>query len=364
MKTQIRIFLLAAFTFLVGGLMAGATGFNPAAGGAVLMVASLFVPQAQGSLLSAIQITELTTKLGEYFRKDKGGIINELLLGMDIGDRFEMWDDCKDEVPLPNLSITDLIKPANDTTFSGTANALAFGARILKVRRYKVDLLLVPNVLEKTWLGKYRQKGSNPMDLPFEAFIMQYITERVHENMRMKALFAGVYNAGGTTPGAVMDGVLKLIADEITATNITPVVTGAITNANVIDKLEQVYDSLGEAYKASETQMLVNPTIFDWYTRKYRLDYGANTDYSGMPAGMFRLDGTSCVVKREPGLGASQRVICTPVSNLVYGVDSFSEENNIRVQEFERTIKLMIDAKAGVQFKEIHGRALAVSNQA
>jgi len=222
----------------------------------------------------------------------------------------------------------------------------------------------VPGALEKSWLGAYKQKGSKAFDMPFEAFIMQHITERVHSNLRLKAVFGGVYNAAGTTPGAIMDGLLKVVADEITATNIAPVVTGAITSANVIDKLEQTYDALGEAYKNVPTQMLVNPTIFDWYVRKYRSTYGVNMDYAGMQKGEVMLDGSMCSIKREPGMGTSGRVICTSTENIVYGVDTFGEENDIRSQEFDRTIKLFIDAKSGVNFKEVHGRALAVNDQA
>lgn len=362
MKKFLNLFASLVVLAFTGLLLSTVSGIS-----INLIIPVLFIlammPKAQGVLFSALDITALNTALGAYFRKDKGVLISEMLLGMNLEDRMEIWDDCKDEVPLPNLGIDDLVKPANDTTFSGTASSLNFDARILKVRKWKVDLLIIPGDLEKSWLGAYMKKGSNAYDIPFEQYIMNHIIAKVHENLRLKAIFKGVYNGAGTAPADIMNGLLKLIVDEITATTITPVVTGAITAANVIDKVELVYDALGEAYKAVPTQMLVNPTIFDYYVRRYRSTYGVNMDYKGMANGEVNIDGSLCTIKREPGFGASQRMVCTPKSNIVYGVDSLGEENNIKTQEFERTIKLMIDAKSGIQLKEVHARALAVNDQ-
>jgi hypothetical protein len=373
MKSFKNIFLLASIAlsmvigYAVSSIVSAASGAPIEGVFTVLAVGSLalhFGFRETGILASAFDISALNTALGAYFRKGKDGLFSEMLMGMGIEDRMEIWDDCKDEVILPNLGIDDLVKPANDTTFSGSSSSLNFGARTLKVRKWKVDLLLVPGALEKSWLGAYKQKGSDAYDMPFEQYIMNYIGKKVQENIRMKALYAGVYNSGGTAPADIMDGLLTLIAAEITATNITPVATGAVSLATIIDDAEATYDALGEAYKAVETQMLLSPTLFDWYVRKYRSTYGVNMDYTGMAMGKVRLDGTLCTIVREPGFGSSQRIVVTPKSNIVYGVDLIGEENNIKSQEFERSIKLMIDAKSGIQLKEIHARALAVNDQA
>lgn len=365
MKTRMKLFFAVFATFLLGAIAAPAAALPAFVGGVGLTAVISLVPSIPGAIFTSVDITELNTALGAYFRKDANVLIREALLGMDgITDRMDVWDDVKDEVPLPNLSVTDLIKPANATAFSPTSNALKFGARMLKARAWKVDLQIVPQDLVRSWLGKYSGKGSDPHAMPLEQYIWEYVQQKIQENLRLQSLFKGVYNGAGTTPVDVMDGILKIVADEITATNITPVATGAVSSANVIEKIEATYDALGEAYKSSETQALVSPTLFDWYVRQYRATYGGNNDYTGMANGSVRLDGTMCTVKREPGLGTSQRIIvCTP-DNITYGVDSFSDANTIKTQEFDRTIKVLIDAKSGVQFKEIGANALAVNDQA
>lgn len=328
----------------------------------LVMTASAFVqPQITMNLGSSIDITELATKLGDYFREHRDVLVSETLLSDDFRDRFEVMDGVGDEVPLPNLSITSIVKPANPLTFSPTSNALKFGARTLKVRGMKIDLQLVPEVLMKTWLGKLK-KPDDILQMPFEAFVMNYIMEKAREDIYLNAIYSGVYNAAGTTPGATMNGYKKIIADEITATNITPVVTGAISSTNIIDKVEQTYDALGEAYKGKPSEMKAAPVLFDWYNRRYRGEHGANNNYEGMKRGRVLIDGTNCELVREPALAGSQRLICTPKENMVWG--SNSKDFVFDFQKFERTIKVLGDFKGGVEFKEIHARALAVNDQA
>lgn len=361
-------------TLMVGFVLTALTGIPLAAGQAVAFGGAI-MPKVANAAMSSISITDLNTELGAYLRENKDILIADTLLDVPFEDKFEVWDDVKDEAPMPSLSITNIVKPGLDkTTFSPTANALAFGARILKVRDCKVDLTLVPQVLEKTWLGYKNRKGSggeNQFQMPFEEFIMRHIIAKAKEDIHLNAIYRGAYNAAGTTPGATMDGLLEIISDEITATNLTATVTGAITSANVNEKLLLVYDALGEAYKNKPTQMLVNPTIFDWYVRQYNPIVNSSlvrNDVNGLATtpllNSFPLFGTNCVLKREAGLGASQRVICTPMENMVYGVDSMSDSGDIMTQVHDRTIRLYIDFKSGVNFKQVNDDCLTVSDQA
>jgi hypothetical protein len=311
--------------------------------------------------MSAIDISKLTDTLGAHCQEHRDELVTEILLDESLDAKFEVMDEITDELPLPNLEVGDLIKPADPVNFTPTSNALKFGAEVLKVRGIKADLLLIPQVLEKTWLGKLKS-AKNPLELPFEAFIMTYIGQKVKENLHLQGLFKGEYDAAGTTPIDTLDGFLKLVADAITASKITPIVTGVITKTNVIDKLELVYDGLGDAYKAIPTQMKVAPTIYDWYNRAYRTTFGGNNNYNGMPGKVF-LDGTNCELVREPGMSGSQRVMASVKENFVYGCDT-SSGFNLDIQKFNRSIKLLIDFKAGVQFKQYSSKALAVNDQA
>jgi len=365
MKKKILLSVAIFATFLLGATFAVAAGVPAFLGGAGLTTVISLMPSVQGTLVTSVDITALEAALGAYTRKDKGILVRRMLLGMEgISDRMDVWDDVKDEAPLPSLTVTELIKPADAENFTPTPNGVVFDARMLKVRPWKVDLQIIPQNLYRSWLGKHVKQGSDIYDVPFEQFIMEEIIKRVQNDLRMRALFNGVYNGSGTAAVDVMTGVHRLIADEITAGEINPVATGVITKTTTIDAVEATHDGLSEDYKNTTTQAMVGPTLFAWYVRDYRLRYGGNMDYLGMAKDSVYIDGTNCILKKEPGMGTSQRIIvCTP-DNLTYGVDSLSDENNIVIEKEKRALNIMVDAKSGVDFKEVHGDALAVNDQA
>ncbi len=323
------------------------------------------------AMASAVNLDDLNTTLGDYCRENKDILISELVNDPRLADRFEVMDDIKDEMPLPNMTISDdFVKPGDAENFTPTSDVIKYNARILKVRDCKVDLLIVPAHYEKTFLGKYKKQGSNKTDIPFEQFLFQQIILKARRAMHLLAIYKGVYNASGTTTASTMNGFLKIISNEITAGKITPVVTGALTSTNVIDKLLLTYDALGEEYKDEGVQMKVNSTMFDWVYRKFNpitnptLVATQNlADAEASKVNYLTLPGANCILVRETGLGTSQRVITSRKDNLVFGCDSLGEDANIETQRFNRTIKIMIDWKAGVEFKEIHSKALAVNDQ-
>jgi len=176
----------------------------------------------------------------------------------------------------------------------------------------------------------------------------------------LKALFKGVNNPAGTTSADLFDGYLKTIADEITASNVTPVATGAITSTNVIEKLQMVYDAMGEEQKGKKINMHVNSKIFDWVTRSY----GLMTNRSVMvkdvadaalaqPLQAVPLDGTNAILYREPGLGTSQRVTSTVAGNAHLGYYGKPESMDFEIQKENLTLKLIMTFKAGANFATV-----------
>lgn len=350
--------------FLAG--TAASAGLAPALSiPAALLVATFGGNMGGITTAAAIDYTDLASSLGAYYRQNDDGIMSQLMLGLDVQDRITIFDGVKDEMPLVHSVTGDLVKPGGDpTSFSATSNAFDLQPRTLKVRPWKIDLTFYPQLMERQWFGYLKANGSDPTELPFAEFFFNEITKKANENIRVSALFEGAYNGSGTTPADIFDGFNHIIADEITATNITPVTTGVVSASTIIDDVEEVYDNLHEAAKGVAGQILVSPTLFSWYVRLYRSTHGANANYNGMAMNEVVLDGTQYVLKSEPGLAGSQRIIATTVENLVYGVDTAGEENAIRVEQNRRAIDVMVDAKAGAQLRDISTRALSVNDQA
>lgn len=318
--------------------------------------------------MTAITTSGLNAALGAFYRANRNILVRDLYIGLKTDD-WTVYDGVKDELPLPKLSIGELVVPGDNVNFTPKTNVIGLGARILKTRNWKVDLLIDPAALEKTWLGYVNALGSRSEAIPLEQFVIEDLIKRIQKDIRTRALYRGVYNAGGTASIDIVNGLLKLVTDEIAASNITPIATGAVTSANVVDKLLQVHDGLGQEYKDEMTVMPVNSTIFDWYSRKFSPILNTNLIGAGgapVQNGLIneiRLEGTNCMIKREVGLGTSQRLIITPAGNRVLGIDSMDDFTNFEFQRFNRTIKVLVDGKIGVNFNQVDNGALAVNDQ-
>jgi hypothetical protein len=314
----------------------------------------------------AISLTELNAALGDYCRENKVGIFEQLLFNDNFVERYNVLDTITDETPLITATAKSVVRPADPENFAPTNDFLKLTPRILKVRGMKVDLKIVPQLLYKSWISMGRRAGrADTTRLELEEFILKHVTEMAHEDLFLRCLYPGIYNANGTTPVDCMDGFLKIIEDEITAGNIALnknnlVETGAVTAVNVIDTLESIHDKLHAKYKTIPTEMKVNDQIFMWFQRAMRAEFGQNIDYRGM-GDVFkrrvRLEGTNCDIVAEPALGASQRIVLSPKDNLVIGTDLMSDKNQIDIEKYERTLKFMMDFSMGVEITRIdeHG---------
>lgn len=78
------------------------------------------------------------------------------------------------------------------------------------------------------------------------------------------------------------DGPAKIFADEITAGNISPIATGAITNSNALDKMELMYQNMTPAHRKKGGAFLVSEDTYWNYVKHEQAVFGAtNTSSSG-----------------------------------------------------------------------------------
>jgi len=376
MKTLslISAFATLVLTFIFGALLSVPLDIAPIYGACglsgIAIITGMVVPS--GSAATAISTTNIVAALGGFFRANKNILLTDLYLNLGIEDRWTIHDGVSDQLPLPKITMANIVQPGNNTAFNPTANAVGVEARILQTRTWKVDLLINPAALIKTWLGFTKQPGTRQSKIPLEQYIMQEIVKQIKKELRLQSIYKGVYNGAGATATDVCNGLLKLVADEITATNLTPIVTGAITSANVVDKCLLVYDGMDEAWKDSEEgQILVNSQIFDWYVRKLNplTNSGLVATNNGgviqrVKLNEVQLEGTNFMLKREPGFGTSQRIVSTVKQNMNLGMDTESDYNNFDFQVENRQIKVLVDGTLGVQLGQADNKAIRVNDQA
>jgi hypothetical protein len=253
------------------------------------------------------------------------------------------------------------------SAFSAASGAATMHARTLEVAGIKRDLSFVPQDFESTYLGQFRRPGQNAgEDLPFEAFILQAILDGHAEELET-AFWQGV-KANSITPGTTpmaqcFDGFLHIIADEITATNLTPVPTpgGAITTTNIIELVESMWDGLGAGYKEGPVNIFMSWANFQKYQQAYREAYGTNSNWDPQQALMYLDFSSQAMLVPMPGMGSSDRIVMTPGSNLHVGFDGFGDQM-FQFEKNKRAMDFWMDFKVGAQIAQIDENALVVND--
>lgn len=275
---------------------------------------------------------------------------------------------------LPLLTIGDNLSKRWTSDFGDSPNndgKVVWGQRVLETFLNKLEFSFVPTEWENNYMGFLRRSGQDPMDFPFEAFVMMKIVQKQRkefEDAVWQAVQAGV--PADTDPmQATFDGFLQIIADEITATNISPVITGAITPANILEKIRDMWAVVDTAYKTdAEMAILMDFADFDTYRIAYKELYHQSpstapqtgTDYPGV---LFELGGGRVRIIPVPGLGTSKRKIITPLSNLVLGFDGV-ENLNLNVEQNHWRLDIFGAYRIGVQFRTLEEGVLVVNDQA
>lgn len=128
-----------------------------------------------------------------------------------------------DEAVLGSLLIESLLQPGAKGTFNPKENAIKAEARIGKVRPGKVDLLITQPLaqqLENTYFAQIEgHQAKNPEDFMFADHIWQMLITRAGKDI-MQAVWNGSLNSAGTNPVDVVNGLIKLIDDDIASDDI------------------------------------------------------------------------------------------------------------------------------------------------
>ncbi|WP_138993953.1 hypothetical protein [Larkinella sp. C7] len=313
--------------------------------------------------MSALNLTALAASLETYARDNQEHIFTRALIpGLEgvegspivpIAEYMTMMQ-ATDEVVLTNLEVGDVLQPGGKDTFNPTANAVNFKPRIGKVRQAKVDLQFLHTkivALYKSYMGQVRAKRIDPEQIPFEEYITARLLARVQENIRVKTLYNGVYNAAGSSPLDVNDGLktqlLAAIAGgDVPAGNIID--TAVLSATNAVGELEKIIAGIPDAeFYAGDLICVCSRTVKDFYEKDYRTRYGS------LPYNQSQLKpnivGTDIPFVVEPGLSGFNRPIFTVRGNLVYLYDDLSGADTLAVDynKRNRDIAWMMDCQVG-----------------
>jgi hypothetical protein len=317
----------------------------------------------------------------------------------------------KNKLNMHKLLVSDGAKPYTGKFIA--KDDIALQPRVLSVEKAQRDLEIEPEKYRATFMANMRGKGENANNqtIPFAPFMWNSVMEGLGTEINLQTVYHGVgkaafapYAAGtaysvgdlitytqnnelryfrcvtatsaGQNPDthptkwawagarALTQGFGKIISDEITANNLAPVATGAVTAANGYDKTMLLWRSLPEAVKLGQAgQGIIYQSMTDY-------EYTMDQYESSVSKNFETIDGITYLAKTEKRCGlkpvswlsGSRRMLATVLGNLVAGTDELSDMNSIKTIPAMYTIPAGITFVIGLQIQDLE--VLKVTDQA
>lgn len=307
--------------------------------------------------------------LQDYVRTYNQQLWTKLVYGFKTAGFANILTGIKGEEILTNLVIGEDLAKRYTGTFEGKDDKATPVPRKITTHLNKIEWQFEPTKWEQNYLGMYRRPGQEVYDMPFEGYILQQLYNKVlmeFENAVWQAIEAAVPSNDDVLK-ATFDGLFKHIADAILA-GLAPVVTGVTTLANILDKIDEMWEAVDIAYKeAGIMTFMMNYTQYDLYRKAYKEKFHqspetkplAGTSYKGV---VYPYGGGNVMIIPVPGFGTSNRIVCTPKDNLVLGFDGV-ENLNWKFQPRHYKIDIFAVFRMGTQIRSTDPGVLVVNDQ-
>ena len=304
-----------------------------------------------------------------YVREYADQLFGRLFYGFQTAQLATIHEGIKGEKLITEWSVGSNLARRWAKSFDPTTVG-EFKPVTLKTVLNKVDFSIVPTEYESSYLGQFRKKGQDMRDWPFQAYIMDETMKVLNQEFEV-ACWQGAEEASpsaGDYLRQTFDGYLTLIAKAITAGDITPVATGAITSSNAVAKFRDLWAAVDPVYKTAGVDIFVPYALYDAYRINYKDTYKIDPAYVEITSAGYRgiayeLGNGNATIIPVHGMGSSGRVVITPRSNLVLGIDSPSDVM-FNVKEEIRELRLWMDFRMGAQILMKRNGILVVNDQA
>ena len=242
------------------------------------------------------------------------------------GRKLFVWDAMK----IFNVKPDDLISSFQSDMLAPGAIQVPFAQWFWEKEMEK----LASEVNDNFYLAESTE-GALPFDngaaYTFSATAPQYVTFGELEDIyKLKAT-----TTAGQTPlthaakwekfnqKGICNGPGTIIAREITASKITPIVTGAITSSNALDKVELMYNSMTVPHRNKGGIVFMSPDVYRKYLDHERTKYGNTVASPDFGDGKKYVYGTGkkWELKECSWMGSSQRIIMTQFENMTVGTN-------------------------------------------
>lgn len=216
-----------------------------------------------------------------------------------------------------------------------------FTDRVITAYQSKWDFDFDAEEFRNTYLA-------NDPSAPFYEASLNHVSEAFLDEITRNTLYLGVRSGAGTTAAAIADGWGTTIAALITATTLTPIATGAISDTTGVDKFELMVGGVPVWMREKGFTIYCSYTKFDNYRKDYRTRYGFNFEKN--IEGSYKLDNLNVELKPVSWMGTSGRLIATVKDNLVFGTDI--ERVQLAASQRRNIIEVRLMMPVGTQIQD------------
>lgn len=349
--------LLMTLVFLVGVASIGEQYEFKATQSITFVVAASILIAASGrkfGLRDGIDVSAVASELGEYMRVYTAQIWRKVYQQLEFEKYMRKIGNQRGKFSSLQSSATDVLQ-AFQPGFTAKGKT-TFTAYVNEVYRTKVDYLLDDiDEIYAGYLGFMGDENRNRADWPLVKYIVEeHIIPKIAEELDI-ASARGVYVAPTTgTPGNsinICNGILTLITNEIAATNLTAITTGAITVSDALDKFEtfvEDIEDLDPSVLTKKAKIFCSKTMERYYKHDYRANFGQYND--PMSKNRTKLDNYDVEIVGLRAFGNSNRLLLAPEGNLLVGYDKIYVPNSFKVEEARREVAIMTDFHRGYGF--------------
>ena len=277
---------------------------------------------------------------------------SEIRAKMTAGDTTSQKYTIQTGVKAPtaiNILSTDAIFQDGSVAGWTPAGETSISQRILTPGDVKVQEAINPKDINKAFTANLARQGSYEDAIPFEEVYVNAKLSAINKNSE-KGLWKGDITSANTQLNK-FDGFLKIIDAE--ATVVAGNVSGAtvITRDNVVGLIDDMYSVLDvDALEATDLTLAMGYDVARMYTSAHKdLDLRNYDAISGTFE--FTIPATNVTAFATTGLNGTNRMVLSPASAMVVGVDLESDEEafSLRYSQEDFVVKYHANFKKAAQ---------------
>lgn len=311
---------------------------------------------------NTINVDEVATEFGTYL--SQAGIRLDILQKLTQKTASQMYMTTKQAITewrAATALITSVVQqfvakwtPMGDSKFSPLT---------IKNRHHKVNLAIIPDDINDSWLSYLYDEQVTPDQMPVTRYVIEKLLRpRIESDIELLMIATGKYeelgakNEGdaGQATGKNMDGFVTILKAQAAAvsTDMNFFDFVKLTKDNIVDAIEEYVDWVEEVaplYAKAGMNIFIDPVLYKWYGRKYREIYPTTKNADGVKTDV---DSSSFKLVPLESMRGTGTFFSTPQENFIRLIhkNAAGGETKLWLQTENYTVKVFAEFWLGVGF--------------